>query len=297
MKMLELKDAVCSVINEDLCIACGSCARECPEGVITVGSPAVQEMAKTKSGRPGHEKPISDHHTPILDPIMDQLAGLQPVQDYRWKGKDIRSFDSFEVEGRKSYVRVYRANKLDKIGVACIDFHGLMTANVITVAPGPEYDIPYYGFDWDESADHIFFYCDLLPTDDVARNPDYLRSYLYEPLEEYYQTYCHLPGLKNSPYHWARAMYSPYVLTGIIDKADKKALGMLYSLTRDYLRAWITVWKNAVPHDPGSSYMRLVHEKQKQIHTLLHTNDPGGPPLYKLVGRETAETFLDIVLP
>jgi hypothetical protein len=157
--------------------------------------------------------------------------------------------------------------------------------------------MPYYGIDWDESVDHIFFYCDLLPTDDVVRNPGYLKNYLYEPLEEYYQTYCETPGLKNSAFHWARAMFSPYVLTGTIDKADTKALSMLYGLTRDYLRAWIKVWKNAVPRDPESPYLRLVHEKQEQISALLHTNDPGGPPLCKVLGKETAETILDIVLP
>jgi hypothetical protein len=228
---------------------------------------------------------------------LDLLSELNPVQQKSWRGTDISRLEAFTVGGHRSSVRYYQSNKLEKIGIACINFHGLMTASIITVAPGPEYDIPYYGIDWDESDQHIFFYCDLLPTDDPLRNADYLQNYLYTPLEEHYQTYYNMPGLKNNVYHWARAMFSPYVLTGTIDKSNHKAMDMLYNCTADYLRAWIKLWKSATPLDPNSDYMKLVQARRKKISQILHANDPAGPPMVKLFGKETTQLALEIVLP
>lgn len=297
MEVLEINERVCVMLDVAKCIECGGCVRACPKGAISVSNVSAPQKAG-RAVRPGQkQRAANSGYAPIIEQLMDLLSELNPVQQFSWRGTDIRPLDRLEVEGHLSTVRYYQADKLEKIGAACINFHGLMAASIITVAPGPEYDIPYYGIDWDESKDHIFFYCDLLPTDDPVRNSDYLQNYLYTPLEEYYQTYRSLPGLQNNVYHWARAMFSPYVLTGIIDKSNPKALDMLYRCTADYLRAWIELWKSAAPRDPDSDYMKLIHARKKQISRILHTNDPGGPPLVKLLGTESAQRALEIVLP
>lgn len=299
MEILEMDERVCVMRDADRCIECGSCVRTCPKGAITVSNvsaPQNRRIIRTGGQRLKKADP-NDGDSPILVQLLNLLSELNPVQQTSWKGTDISRLDDFKVEGHRSSVRCYTADKLEKIGVACINFHGLMTASIITVAPGPEYDIPYYGIDWDESEDHIFFYCDFLPADDPVRNADYLQKYLYDPLEEHYQTYSAMPGLKNNIYHWARAIFSPYVLTGTVDKSNNKAIDMLYNCTADYLQSWINLWKSATPRNPDSDYMKLVQARRRNISQILHDNDPGGPPVVKLIGRESAHIALEIALP
>jgi Fe-S-cluster-containing hydrogenase component 2 len=299
MEILEMDERVCVMRDSDRCIECGSCVRACPKGAIMVSNVSAPQKGRIlRTGGRRREKADSNAgDSPVLVQLMSLLSELNPVQQTSWKGMDISRLDDFTMEGYRSSVRCYTADKLEKIGVACINFHGLMTASIITVAPGPEYDIPYYGIDWDESEDHIFFYCDFLPTDDPVRNTDYLQTYLYAPLEEHYQTYCTMPGLKNNIYHWARAIFSPYVLTGTIDKSNNKAIDMLYNCTADYLQSWIKLWKSAAPQDPNSDYMKRVQTRRRNISQILHDNDPGGPPVVKLIGRESAHIALEIALP
>lgn len=299
MEILEMKEGISVMRDADKCIECGSCVRACPKGAISVSNVSTPQKKRTlRRGKQKQRRPDSkDGNSPILVQLLDLLNDLHPIQQTSWRGRDISRLDALNVDGHRSSVRYYQANKLEKIGVACINFHGLMTASIITIAPGPEYDIPYYGIDWDESDDHIFFYCDLLPTDDPVRNADYLQNYLYNPLEEHYQTYCNMPGLKNNAYYWARAIFSPYVLTGTIDKSNIKAMDMIYNCTADYLRAWIDLWKSANPLDPNSDYMKLVQARRKKISQILHANDPGGPPMVKLFGKKTAQLALEIALP
>ena len=299
MEILEMDERVSVMRDADKCIECGGCVRACPKGAITVSNViAPKKKRAIRTSRQKHKKADSnDGDSPILVQLLDLLSELNPVQQKSWRGTDISRLDNFKVDGHRSSVRYYQANKLEKIGVACMNFHGLMTASIITVAPGPEYDIPYYGIDWDESEEHIFFYCDLLPTDDPLRNADYLQNYLYTPLEEHYLTYRNMPGLKNNVYHWAWAMFSPYVLTGTIDKSNHKAIDMLYNCTADYLRSWIELWKSATSLDPNSDYMKLVQARRGKISQILHANDPGGPPMVKLIGKESAQIALEIALP
>jgi len=183
MEILEMDERVSVMRNADKCIECGACVRACPKGAITVSNVSAPKR-KGQCALVGKSRKKLIRMMVIhlyLFSSLDLLSELSPVQHKSWKGTDISWLDTFKVEGHRSSVRCYQADKLEKIGVACINFHGLMTASIITVAPGPEYDIPYYGIDWDESEEYIFFYCDLLPTDDPVRNSDYLQNYLYTP--------------------------------------------------------------------------------------------------------------------
>jgi hypothetical protein len=105
-----------------------------------------------------------------------------------------------------------------------------------------------------------------------------------------------LPGLKNSVFHWVRAIHSPYIITGSIEK-NKANIEMLASCARDYLKAWIEIWKKAEPQDPNSPYMKLVHERRKNIRALYKENDPGAGSLNKYLGPELGATAISIIEP
>jgi len=242
--------------------------------------------------------PNTIEFTPILKEVTALiLKELKPARVYEYEGLDITDLNEFELEGQKCYSHVYKTEKVEKISVSSMNFFGKMTADVMIITPSMEYDIPYYVMDWDESEGHIFFIADLMPSDDPGRNSDYLNTYLFEPLENLYQTYCEIPGLKNSVFHWVRAIHSPYIITGTIDKSSQKNVEQIYNCAMDYLKTWIELYRKATPKDPHSPYMKLIHERRKAIREYYRQNDPGAGPLKKFLGKEKAEKAIAVIEP
>lgn len=226
--------------------------------------------------------------------VLDELSA---VQVFEYQGMDISDLDSYEIEGQPCYSRVYKAEKVEKISIASTNFFGQMVADVMVITPASEYDFPFYVMDWDESEDHIFFICDLMPCDDPGRNADYLATYLYNPLEDFYQSYSQIPGLKSSVFYWVRAIHSPYIITGTIEKKPADNIAKIFNCVIDYLKAWIKIYQTAEPKDIHSAYMKLVHERKQIIRDYYIQNDPGGGALNKFLGEEGAKKAMKIVVP
>lgn len=302
MKILEVREGICVMTDETRCLECGTCIRECAVKAIFI--PGVREKEREK----GAAKPSAGGATAQPNekikfmPILKTLQGIledvvKPVQVFEFEGVDVTSLNDFELEGQKCYTRAYTADKVEKIGISSMNFYGSMTADVLIITPGHEYDIPYYVIDWDESEDHIFFICDLMPSDDPGRNQKQLTEYLYEPLEELYVNYSMIPGLKKSIFHWVRAVHSPYILTGTIEKSSRENVDQLFKCAVDYLKAWLEIWKKAKPQNPNSAEMKLIHERRQNIRTLYRENDPGVGSLNKFLGDKMAGISLAIIEP
>ena len=296
MRILDLQDSVCVLLDGLKCLECGGCMRACPNNALSI------EEKNSKEDSPLVAHPVEKREgkirfSPLLEELNELLMELSPVQVYECGGADISEFDNFEIEGEQCSARLYKAEKVEKMGIANINFFGLINTSVITIRPAPEYDIPLYSLDWGESEGHTFIYCDLVPSDDPGRNLTYLTKYLYNSLEDLYQKYSTVPGLKSNVFHWVRAISSPYHITGTIMNKSQKSFNMIHNCARDYLKAWIALWKEAQPQDPHSDYMRLVHERRKTIGKLLMENDPGLGPLNKFLGDKKARIAMSIVEP
>ncbi|MEI6128425.1 MAG: 4Fe-4S binding protein, partial [Pseudomonadota bacterium] len=301
MKILEVQDGLCLMTDAGKCLECGTCLRECPEKAIFLTVGAAGKKGKDIRAAAAKEKENNDAQC-TFSPILKTLQGLlqeavNPAQIYTYDGVDISSLNDFELEGQKCYTRAYMADKVEKIGISSMNFYGSMTADVLIITPGHEYDIPYYVIDWDESDDHIFFICDLMPSDDPGRSQHYLSDYLYGPLEELYMNYSMIPGLKNSVFHWVRAVHSPYIITGTIEKSSRENVDLLFACAVDYLKAWLEIWKKAKPGDPNSAGMKLIHERRQNIRALYQENDPGVGSLNKFLGDKMAAISLAIIEP
>ena len=173
-----------------------------------------------------------------------------------------------------------------------------MVAEVVCITPAAEYDLPYYMMDWDESKDHIFFFCDVVPSDDLMLNSSHLEEYFYKPLEDLYLEYSfNINGLTKSPFHWVRAIHSPYTITGTIDKKDQKSLDLIFDCAEKYLQAWIKLWQNASPIDPSSEISKRINLRRKVITKLYHENDPGGGAIAKFLGEEKGHKVMAAMIP
>lgn len=299
LKILEIVDGLCIITDATKCLECGTCIRECPQDAITI--PGVKVSSKTGSDAPrAASAPVAqgdEKFTPILQHLTDMLMQeLKPAQIFEHAGTDIRSLQDFDVEGHSCFYRAYKAPKLEKIGLSRMNFYGTMVADVVVVTPAADYDIPYYIMDWDESDEHIFFICDLMPGDDVGRNQEQLQKYYYEPLEDLYHEFATMPGMRPSVFHWVRSIHSPYIITGTVEKTPESVAG-IFKCAVDYFNAWLNLYKAAQPRDPQSPEMRLINERRRQIRAVYKENDPGVGSLNKFLGDVLADTALSIIEP
>lgn len=302
MKILKMENDLCVMADISRCLECGTCIRECPQDAIVIPGVKLSEQKEQKAKKESaasttsREADADTKFTPILQHLTGLLKEINPVQVFEHDGTDIKGLNEFELEGQKCYYRLYKAEKLEKIGISRMNFYNSMVADVLVITPGSDYDIPYYIMDWDESDEHIFFICDLMPCDDVGRNLDHLQKYFYEPLEDFYFTYSTLPGMKPSVLHWVRAIHSPYIITGTIEKT-RENVDAIFQCAVNYFNVWLKLYKNAQPQDPGSDRMKLIRERRRSIRELYKENDPGVGSLNKFLGDHMAEVSLSIIEP
>jgi NAD-dependent dihydropyrimidine dehydrogenase PreA subunit len=302
MKILKIIDDLCVITDETKCLECGSCRDKCPERAIIVASEDTSIKTDVIETDKNHSKTVRNPDTNFI-PIVKHLrniifSDLKPVQIFDYKGKDIQEINKFTLDKNPCFVQLYNTDKIDKIAASSINFFGDMTAEVVCITPAAEYDLPYYMMDWDESKDHIFFFCDVVPSDDIIVNNSHLDEYFYKPLEDLYLEYSfNINGLTKSPFHWVRAIHSPYTITGTIDKKDKKSLDLIFDCAEKYLQAWIKLWQNAEPLDPSSEIFKRITLRREVIGKLYHENDPGGGAIAKFLGEQKGNKVITAMIP
>jgi NAD-dependent dihydropyrimidine dehydrogenase PreA subunit len=299
LKILALEGGLCIMTDPTRCLECGTCIRECPHDAITIPGVKVSSKTGVDASRSASAPVVQgdEKFTPILQHLTDMLIqDLAPKQIFEHAGTDIRILQEFDVEGHSCFYRAYKAPKLEKIGLSRMNFYGTMVADVVVVSPAADYDIPYYIMDWDESDEHIFFICDLLPGDDLGRNQQQLQKYYYEPLEDLYQEFAAMPGMHPSVFHWVRSLHSPYIITGTVEKTPENVAG-IFKCAVEYFKAWLDIYKAAQPRDPQSPEMRLINERRRQIRAVYKENDPGVGSLNKFLGDTMADIALSIIEP
>ena len=295
MHILAVSDGLSTMTKSRLCLECGACMRACPQHAIAVSK---GDGADTDSGPAVGAADASVIFTHVLEAVMAIAAEeLSPRQVFSYNGMDVSDLNVIDTDDAQGFARCYTADKLLKMYQSRFTFFGQMSVDVFGLVPAPEYDLPIFMFDWSESDDSIFYICDFYPTDDPGRNQNYLARYLHEPLDELYQSCSTIPGLRPIALHWVRALNSPYMITGNIEKQPRENIGRLFNSTVDYLRAWIGLWKKAKPCDMQSRHMQLVTERRRVLRALYLENDPGIGSINKFIGEEKGERVLKLIIP
>jgi NAD-dependent dihydropyrimidine dehydrogenase PreA subunit len=293
MHILEVRGGRSCMTDSRLCLECGECMRACPQHAISIAKDGTAPAGETP--RPETSGIVFTH---VLEAVMAAASEvLNPQQVLSYSGMDLSDLNDLKTADAEGFARCYQADKLLKMYQSRFTFFSAMCVDVFGLVPAPEYDLPIFMFDWSESEDSIFFICDFYPTDDPGRNQDYLARYLYEPLEELYQSYSSIPGLQPIPLHWVRALNSPYMITGHVEKEPRENIGRLLNCTLDYLRAWLGLWKTAAACEPASPHMQLVAQRRRVLRDLYLENDPGIGSINKFIGEERGGRVLKLIIP
>jgi hypothetical protein len=235
---------------------------------------------------------MSDEYTfaPYAEKMQEALKefGGSIMETYR--GHDIRPLWKQQGEGYTGFKYLYKAPKLEKIAFGVGYFREKLASYAIMIWPEDEYALPLYSGYWAESAKGSFFIIDLYPLADCIRDLAYMEKYL-SPLEEIYQKGLEWFPLANvRSENWFRALASPYLITTEAD-ATTENQERLMTLTLEYLKVYIDLWKKEEPSPPD--YMKELNARKEAIRKTFQERDSiGDTMLTRAIGKELAHLSL-----
>ena len=222
-----------------------------------------------------------------LQELIKEFGGTL-MEEYQ--GYDIRPLWDQKGEGYTGYKYLYKAPKLEKIALGVGAFREKLMSYALMIWPDDNHALPIYSSYWAESAKGSFFILDFYAIADCIRDLTYLEKYL-NPLEEIYERGLEaFPPSKVRSENWFRVINSPYLITTEAD-ARKENQDKLLSLTLDYLKVYIDLWKKDEPRP--AEQMKELNARKNAIRSTFRARDSiGDMMLTKAIGKELAHLSL-----
>ena len=230
---------------------------------------------------------------PYVETMTKAIQPLNPVLVDIYEGIDITDIRDFKTDRISVQVKVYKADKIDKISISRIEIFGLFCGCGCSITGDERHALPTYTSDWDENPKTNHIITDLLPAADCGADIEYRQQYL-DPLEPIYKKYKDMPGLEPITLAWFRALQSPYIITGRPPHVPEELNRMALQCQVDYLNVFLELWKKDQPRD--KEYMKPLISRRSVARNQLRHNDPGEGPLTKMLGHKMAEKILTAVM-
>lgn len=187
-----------------------------------------------------------------------------------------------------SHMQYASNDKIEKLIFGWNIIRDAMVIALCSAWPRDGYDFPCLVTTWDESEKHVHLITDFMPLTDLVMNDWYQKKYL-DPFEPIYKRYTDLLDAPPEQLPWFRALSSPYLIAGR-PKADpgrkrqKQALGCVVA----YVKYWLEeIMSKAEPVTDPVHKAQVKARKEKLI-DVYRRNDPGGPVMYAILGKELA---------
>ncbi len=235
---------------------------------------------------------MSEEYTfpPYAEKVQEAIKEFGGTLMEEYRGHDIRPLWDQKGEGYTGYKYLYKAPKLEKIAFGIGYFRDKLASYALMIWPEDDYALPLYSGYWAESARGSFFIIDCYPLADCIRDLPYMEKYL-TPFEEIYQRGLEwFPPANVRSENWFRACASPYLITTEAE-ATKENQDRLLSITLDYLKVYIELWKKEQPNPPA--YMKELNARKEAIRATFQARDSiGDTMLTRTIGKELAHLSL-----
>ena len=198
-------------------------------------------------------------------------------------------------------IRVYQGDK--NVKVTLVDFKlgkGVpvphhdnrlcVGTEIFQISPDLTYKLPTWGINSVIMKDgYYYFDSDFSFGYDLVTDYDFVMKYI-TPFNETYQKYAQDPAFKMVTYYestpWVRTYVSPLFFTAIA-KTDK--LESVYNLAADFIRLWITMFRDAEQGD--QTLKESQSERLKVKNAGSKNSDRMGKVLFGAYGKETFGKF------
>jgi hypothetical protein len=214
--------------------------------------------------------------------VQEQIAAdlaLQPVAEFA------ELLDLKDLKGDSTgYVKVYGADKLERMAFLSIDIMPGMRYFNIHIIPDHHYKLPRFNFEGMVSTKGSQLSMDLYPDHDIVLDFDFIR-HNYFPLSASYEKAKKHPLIHPEPSRLPhmRALCSPYFL--LANKVPAEALADMEGFALAYLKTWIGLYKNAQRVTEEEAQCQL-HRRQLIARTIID-NDPDRSRVVNVYGEQT----------
>ena len=230
---------------------------------------------------------------PYYDQIVETIKPLSPKRMTEYRGEDITQFEEIKIDMMTQDLRVFKADKLEKIVTITSEvMGGKIIVYGTTIIPKDEYPLPIFTSEIALTGNHLGLRVDFIPLADCARDLDYLEKYIM-PMEDLWKKYKDIEGSGIERYVWQRVMLSPFYSYGkykyALENIEEKAL----EITIEYLKLYTKLWADVQPADPG--YMELLNNRKRIMLETMLENDPGEFWLKQSLPEETAHKIIALL--
>ncbi len=230
---------------------------------------------------------------PYYERIYEALAPFDPQPMTTYNGEDITEFKEIKTEMMTQYLRIFSADKVDKIVSLTTEIlGGKIVVHGTTIVPTDEYPFPLFTSELVQAVNHLSLRVDFIPLADLACDEDYMEKYI-TPMEDLWKRHRDIEGAGIERYVWQRVMLSPYYSYGkfkySVDSIEETSL----EITVDYLKLYAQLWADVQKADPD--YMMALNNRKKTMLNTMLEYDPGEGPLKQELGAEKAKKILALL--
>lgn len=227
---------------------------------------------------------------PYGEKLQEMIKEFGGTLMEEYQGYDIKPLWDQKGEGYTGYKYLYKAPKLEKIALGVGAFREKLMSYALMIWPDDDHALPIYSSYWADSAKGSFFILDLYPVADCIRDLTYLDKYL-APLEDIYDRGLDaFPPARVRSENWFRVINSPYLITTEAE-ATAENRDKLLTLTVDYLKVYIDLWKKDEPRPAGE--MKELNARKNAIRDTFRARDSiGDMMLTRAIGKELSHLSL-----
>jgi len=197
---------------------------------------------------------------------MDQLK-LSEIND--WSGHDPTSAREFKTDRMQGGFEIFRAEKVEKIGIGSFCLNKEIHHGFCTIIPGEAYDLPLFMSQWEEGGKEIRFLVDIIPAVDSLIDEDYRKRYV-ESVQPLWEKYAKLPGICPEESDVIRSLCS-IIYTAANVPIDKEGMRLAALAPHtDYLKHYLNFLKEADTVKDDAK-RKEVKRKREVIRNILRT--------------------------
>ena len=180
-------------------------------------------------------------------------------------------------------IQVFQGLRIEKMVISEFVTGPGMVASLVVIKPDYHYNVPRFGFDFNQTGDRLHLDIDLFPHRDLTVEIDYYRRY-YTRLQATYQRACEQFTTAQPKGQWLRNFISPCFF---MTDANPDRQATLQALAEDYLQNWLAIW--AEQHQTVDNVsLQQITKRAQYFKTLSMQHNPVKDTFISLLGEPLA---------
>ena len=184
--------------------------------------------------------------TPYLEKMRGLIDPLNLTALKEWQGHNLVPAQEFARGQTRGGFSAYCTDMIEKIGIGSLTSADKRHCAFCTIIPKEEYDLPLFLSRWDEGAEDIILFVDIVPTVDSLIDEEYRKKYI-ESVQPLWERFASLPGICPEESDIIRSLTS-IIYTAARIPIDKEGMRLAALAPHtEYLKSYLAFLPGALP--------------------------------------------------